>query len=237
MVWQYNARAIPLVVAAAISLTLAFFAVRHPRATGATAFLVLMLALAWWSLGNALELSSVGLSPRRFWLAFQYVGIVVVPSAWLAVTLHYTGRNDWLTRRNLGLLAIEPALALLLNWTNEHHALFYTSLRLIGVGDATHFRLTYGLAFWLHTAYSYGLLLAGALLLVQALRRAPSFYRGQSLAALIGAALSWTANILHLAQVNPFSDVDLTSYAFTFAGLAVGWGIFRFRLLEILLAR
>jgi hypothetical protein len=44
MVWQYTAGAIPLLLAAAISLALASFAARRRRAP---AFVVLMLALAW----------------------------------------------------------------------------------------------------------------------------------------------------------------------------------------------
>ncbi len=55
----------------------------------------------------------------------QYLGIVCVPPLWLSLTVQYTGREHWLSRRNLALLAIIPLLTLALVWTNEMHGLIW----------------------------------------------------------------------------------------------------------------
>jgi PAS domain-containing protein len=67
----------------------------------------------------------------------EYLGIAIVPTAWLALALQYTGREKWLTRRNLALLAIEPFVTLLLAWTNELHQRGRLTGHLIVLRDIT----------------------------------------------------------------------------------------------------
>jgi PAS domain S-box-containing protein len=233
MHWQFTPYTLPLLIAAAISATIAFCVWRRRRAPGATPLVLLMLAVAEWSLGYALELGSTGLLVKIFWVRLQYLGIVTVSVMWLAFTLQYTGREKWLTRRNLALVTIEPFVTLLLVWTNDVHHLFYRSVRLDTSGSFSVLDLTYGLWFWVNAAYSYLLLLLGAFLLIQALVRSPHLYRGQAGALLGGVLAPWVGNALYISGLNPFPHLDLTPFAFTLTGLAMTWGLFHFRLLDI----
>ncbi|HID64984.1 MAG TPA: ATP-binding protein [Anaerolineae bacterium] len=147
--WQYTPYVLPLVIAAALSAALALFVVRRRRfISGAVPFVLLMLAIVWWSLGYALELGSAALAAKIFWAKVQYLSIVTVPIAWLACALQYTGRGRWLTSRNLILLAIEPFVTLLLVWTNDVHRLFYSSTGLDASGSFSALDLAYGPWFW-----------------------------------------------------------------------------------------
>ena len=67
MHWQYHPFLWPLVVAAAISIGLSLFAWRRRWAPGAVPFTLLMLAVAWWSVGYALELGSADLEAKVIW--------------------------------------------------------------------------------------------------------------------------------------------------------------------------
>jgi hypothetical protein len=67
-------------------------------------FLVAMLALAWWSLASVLEHASQGLAAKTLYVKMSYLGIVTLPTAWLAFTLQYADREEWLTRRNVAML-------------------------------------------------------------------------------------------------------------------------------------
>src|SRR5690349_22216022 len=71
---------------------------------GAPAFVWLALAVAEWVLTYALELGTDNQSRKIFYAQIQYVGIALVPLAWLAFTLQYTGKRAWLTRARLALL-------------------------------------------------------------------------------------------------------------------------------------
>jgi len=231
--WQYTPYVLPLLVAAAISAALALYAWRRRPAPGATPFALLMVAVAEWSLGNALELGSTDLLTKGFWTKIEFLGVTAVPVLWLAFALQHTGREKWLTTRNLVLLAIEPLVTLLLHWTNEVHGLIARDVRLDTSGSFPVLDLTYGAGFWVYIAYSYLLLLLGTFLLLQALIRSPRLYRGQAGAVLIAALAPWAGNVLYISGLSPFPYLDLTPFAFTITGLAVAWGLFRFRLLDI----
>ena len=229
--WQYNSYVLLLVIAAALSVTLAFFAWRRRPASGATPLVLLMLVVAEWSLAYALEVGSPNLQTKHFWAQMQYLGIVTVPVAWLAFVLQYTGRGKWLTRRNMAVLAVEPLLILLLVQTNDGHKLIWRDTSLIASGFPLSY--TYGAGFSVNIAYSYLLLLIGAFLLLQSLARSPRVYRGQAAVMLIGALAPWVGNALYVFGLSPFPHLDLTPFAFTLTGLLVTWGLFRFRLLDI----
>ncbi len=223
----------PLIITALVSAALVLFAWRRRTAPGALSFAAMMLAVAWWSVGYMLELGSIHLSGKLFWTSFNFVAIVVVPVALLAFALQYTGREQWLTRRNLILLSIEPLITLLLAWTNDAHHLFRTDAKLAVIGSFSALDPTYGIWFWVHAVYSYVLNLISMVLLIRALVRSSRLYRGQAIAVLVGMLAPWMGNVVYLSGLSPFPHLDPTPFAFTISGLAMSFGFFRFRLLDI----
>jgi len=97
---------------------------------GIAPFSILMLAVAVWSLGYALELAGADVPTKLFWLNIEYLGIVIVPAAWFTLALQYTGRTKWLAPRLLVLLSIEPLITLVLVWTNDIHHLIHAKVGL-----------------------------------------------------------------------------------------------------------
>ncbi len=232
MHWQYTPYILPLLAAAAISAALAFYAWRRRSAPGVAPFILLMLAVAEWSLGSALRLASADLATKLLWAKVRYVGILVVPSAWLILILRFTNRDKWLARRNVALLTVEPVVILLLAWTNEWHSLIWSHVGLKPSGDLLVWHATHGAAFWVHTVYSYSLFLIGMLLLVQTLTRSPHLYRAQAGALIVGGLAPLAGNVLSTFRLTPF-PLDLTPFCFTAAGVVAAWALFRFRLLDI----
>ena len=55
----------------------------------------------------------------------------------------------------------------------------------------------------------------------------------QVAAVLIGLLAPWAGNAIYLFGLNPFSHLDLTSFAFIIMGIAVFWGLFRFQFLDV----
>lgn len=233
MAWQYNLVLIPLILSVVASSTLALLAWYRRSAPGALPFAIMMTGVAWWSLGYAMELGSLELAAKIFWSNWNFAAITIIPVAWLAFALQYIGRGAWLTRRNVVLLVIEPALVVLLAWTNGVHGLFRSSVVLDTGSPIAVLGVTYGPAFWIHATYSYVLLLLGTILLLQAFRRAPRLYRGQVGVMLVGALFPWIANALHIFGLGPVQYLDLTPFAFMLTGIAIAWGLFRFQLLDV----
>ncbi len=225
-----------MIASAVVSTALAYFAWHRRPAPGATSFCLLMLAVAEWSLGYALELASTDLSTTIFWDNMAWLGAAFAPTLWFAFALQYTDQARWLTRRNVAILAIEPLITLLLVWTNGFHGLISSNIRVDTSGSFSALVVTYGPWYWINIAYSYLLLFLGAILiclLIQTLKRSAHLYRGQAGALLIAVAAPWLGNALTIFGLSPFPHLDLTPFAFTVTGVGMASSLFRFRLLDI----
>src|SRR6266487_2858592 len=237
MRWQFTPYVLPVIVSAVVSLALARSAWHRRPAPGAASFCLLMLAVAEWSLGYAMELISPDLQIALFWDNISWLGAVCAPTLWLAFVLQYTGRARWLTRRSLAILVVEPLVTLLLVWTNEFHGLIEGNISWYTSGSFSALNMTYGVWYWINIAYSYLLLFISAILiciLIQTLIRSAHLYLGQATALLIAVLAPWVGNALTVFGLNPFPELDLTPFAFTITGLALAWSLFRFRLLDII---
>jgi PAS domain S-box-containing protein len=225
---------LPLIAGVALSLGVAFFAWRRRHVSGALALALLMLAVAEWSAGYVLELTSASVPAKLFWIKVQYVGIVSAPLAWLAFALGYAGRMQWLRRRNLGLLALVPLMTVLVTCTNGQHHLMIRQAALDTQGPFPMLDLARGPWFWVHATYSYLLLFIGTTAFVYQVLSSPRVYRGQVIVLLIGALIPWMANALYILEISPLPNLDLTSFAFTLSGLVAMWALFRLRLLDVI---
>jgi diguanylate cyclase (GGDEF)-like protein/PAS domain S-box-containing protein len=216
-----------------ISAALAAYAWRRRAIPGTTAFFALLLSVAEWSFSYALELGSSSLASKLFWAKVEYLGIVIVPAAWLVFSLQYSGHIQKLSRRALAALALMPTITLLLVWTNHLHGLIWSSLQLDPGGSILALSLRYGAGFWIHTLYSYLLILAGTLVLLRFYLLSRVLYRQQIKIVLAAAFVPWLSNALYIFRLNPIPSLDLTPFAFTVTGILFAWGSLRLQFLDI----
>ena len=233
MQWLESPYPVALLVAASLSASLAFVAWRRRGAPGATPLVVLALAVAIWQAGYAIETASTGVSAKILWAKVEYLGIVTMSTAWLAVTLQYSGRGEWLTRRNLALLSLVPLATLVLAWTNGSHDLIWSDVTLEASGSLVVGRFDHGPAFWAFGTYSYLLMMAGVMILGETLLRSPELYWRQSTALLVSALAPWASNWIFALRLGPVSLIDPTPFAFVISVVALGWALTRSRLLDI----
>lgn len=222
-----------LIVGALTALGLTWHGLRVRAVPGATMFAVSQGAVFVWSLSALVAYLSVDLDHKVFWTNLQYFGITLVPMSWLVFVLQYTGHGSWLNRRLLALLCIHPVVTLVLVWTNPWHHLFRQRVWLDVSGPMPILGFKMGPAFWVHTVYSYLLLLFAAYLLVLTHVQALRVYRRQTLALLIAVLGPWAANVATLSGMAPLTYLDITPLAFAVSGVAVGFGLLRQRLLDL----
>jgi PAS domain S-box-containing protein len=203
------------------------------QAPGAVPLAVLVSAVALWSLAYMFSLAGTTLAAQLFWVNLALVGIVLVPGSWLAFALIYSGQGAWLSGRRLLLLMIMPLATLAVAWTNEQHHLFRSGVYLVNTGSFVVLETMFGPLFWIHTAYSYLLLLLGSLLMARSLFRMSPSYRKQAGGLLIGLITTWVGNALYLSGLSPFAHLDLTPFALGISGLALTWDLLRFGLFEL----
>ncbi len=234
MSFYYTPYSLLYFLSAAVSTGLFLYGWQRRHAPGGKAFLVFLLGVIIWATGNGLELNSVDLSAKIFWANIEYTGAVTLPFAWTIFALQYTGQMSRVKARHFVILAIIPLTTLIIAWTNGSHGLLRRNIQLFDNGSFSVVSKTYGPWFWVHLVYSYALLAFGVFIILNLLLRAHRLYRRQAFALLFAAIAPWLGNALYVLKILPNPRLDLTPPLFTLTGLAMAWGFFRFRFLDLL---
>ncbi|NTU80272.1 MAG: PAS domain-containing protein [Chloroflexales bacterium] len=235
MTWYYTPYAVAPAMAALICMAMAAMVWRRRGLPLVRAFLSLLAGTAIWCLFNTFELSNATLVGKVLLSQLRYIGIIVVPFAWLAFALIYTGRERWLSWRTFALpvaLQVPFAVAIV---TNDLHHLVWMPLELQYDAAAGLYYLAggFGPLWYSHAAISYTLTLVGTVLIFRSLLRSPPLYRSQAVALLVGVLLPWVASVLFVTGHSPLPNVDITPIAFAFSGVALAIGITRFQMLKV----
>ena len=233
MQWLESPIPVALLIAATLSASLVPVAWRRRGSPGATPLTILASAVVVWQVGYGLETASVGETAKILWAKVQYVGVVAVSTSWLAVTLHYSGRSEWLAPRHILTLSLVPLATLILVWTNDAHHLVWSDVTLETSGSLVVARYDHGVAFWASGTYFYLLMLGGVMVLGDTTLRSPTLYWRQSTALLLSAVAPWVSNWVFVLRLGPASLIDPTPFAFVVSFVALGWAVTRSRLLDI----
>ncbi len=217
-------------VAAGLDVAAALWVWRRRGAVGRVSLVVLLASAAVWCGAYALELVTTSKPVQEFWGSAEYIGTTVLPVAWLAFVLEYTGRADQLSRRLLALLAIEPVVVWTLLLIPSTHDLIRT-FPAGAVSDPPTVLL--GPVYWLHFAYTNALIGIGTVLLVGRLLRVSAFYRRQSISLLAAVLVPLLGNLASSLELPLARDYDPTPVAVTIGALVLVWGVFRYRLLDL----
>lgn len=234
MTWQSNPYSLPLLISALVTSVLAIYVWRRKKRGGTGIFAFLLTAVTLWTVSYALEWGLETRAATVFWAKFTYMGIVAIPVFWFLFVEIYLGRERMLSKGKLALLSLIPVLILIAVWTNEHHSLFWTSVRLEVYGDYLGFRATYGVLFWVHVIYAYSLLLHTVYLIIGHIPNAEGFYQNQLIVMLVGVSFPWVSSLLYVFGLRPFAGFDLTPMAFSITGVVVTWGLFRYKFLDVM---
>lgn len=233
MPWQYTPYTLPLAASAALALFLAAFLWHRRARPGATALSALMLSVATWCAGYALEMARVALADKVFWACVQYIGVALVPTFFLLFVLRYT-RGPAVPLPNWARwLALEPPLVLAFVWTDRWHQLYWSEKSILDTAGFGVLVVEPGPLYHLHVVYAYIMLLSGTVLLYRMARRGPKEYRRRLFVVLSSCAAPWLGNALYMTGLSPFPHLDLTPFAFGLTGLGATWALRRFELLEL----
>lgn len=219
---------------AVIAYGIAVFSWRRRRAgEWAQSFTVLACAVGFWSMTYGFEVASMSLPQKVFWAKLGYLGIVTVPVAWFIFALQYTSRGHLLSTKRVAAFFIIPFFTLLFVFSNEYHGQIWSSIGLDSSGPVPVMDTTHGIWFWIHSAYSYLLIIGGSLLMLQMFVRYPKAYRRQNATLLIGSMLPLIANAIFITGILPLPSLDFTTLAFTISALLMANAIFRYQLFDM----
>jgi signal transduction histidine kinase len=227
-VFLYN---VANLIASLITAAISGYSARTPDSPASKPLAVLTAGGSLWGASVVIQNVSDVYIWSRIGVQLAYIGITVGVTGWIAFSLAMTNREEWLTRRTIALLVIEPIVINVLGATTEllGHGLFWTS---IGPSSSAINGVTseWGVFFFVHTVYMYLGILFGTLLLVHYAIGARDVYRWQAVAILTAVAGPWTGSILFLSGIVP---LDLGPVGYVVAGTCLFWAIYRYRLMDL----
>jgi PAS domain S-box-containing protein len=205
---------------------------RHRRASAGASLAVMLAAAGWWALAYALELGSTRLPARLFWGDAKWLGIALLPPAFYAFVMQYTGRERLVNRRTMAALAVVPVATIALLAVPATHDLVRYYPR-GAEADPTGAIAQVGPLFWPFLVYANLVVWGSTALFVWTLMRLSRRYWRQSLVLIVAVLLPSVANVAHNLNLGPFRQVEPTPFLFVLTGAVFVWGLFRFRLLDL----
>lgn len=219
-----------LVATVTVGVSCGLLAWRERPEPGSTPLVVLLAGQCWWSATLVFRIEAPTLAAKAFWVDVSWIGVAVIPVAWLFFSLEYAGYTEFTTRRHYALFSIVPVITVILALTGEFHDLVYVSSRLVQQDGVALLHRTPGLWYWVIAVYTYLLGALGVIPLLQLVSSDIGLFRGQSLALLVGILAPWVTNVLFLIGLSPTGPVDPTPIAFAVSGVAYLGALTRFQL-------
>ncbi|MBS1196847.1 MAG: diguanylate cyclase with sensor [Proteobacteria bacterium] len=236
MQFVFNSYVFLLILASAVTLSLAVFSWFRHDSTEARAFFYALLSITIISLSAVFSVLSTSPEAADFWLSkMRFIGVVCAPIAFLVFILAYDHRLYLLSARRRWLLLALPCITLIVVFTNDMHGLFIERISYQQYGDFI-FRNAWkpGKWFWVHTLYCYALLTYIAYFLFRKIQNTQYPWRGQAILMFIGSLFPVLTNLISLLQIIPGPALDLTSFGLTATSLTFFWALYHYRLLHIL---
>lgn len=220
-------------LASIVNLFLAVYVLYYRRNNpGARFFSGLIVTTTLYSLTYAFELLSPTVQDIIMFLRIEYLGISFLPAMWLLLILQYTGYDRLLTKSMLVCVFFIPVLTLVIHYTNAWHHLFYTEVGMLKANGLSIALLKKGFWYWIHITHLYFCFFLGNLLLLKMFFRVSGSYKLQTLSMSIGSLLPLLGNVVYLAGYSPWG-MDFSPVMLAFSVPIYAWGLFSFRLFEL----
>ena len=171
---------------------------------------------------------------KLFWSNAKFVFVTTLPVFWLMLARVFSKNRQQISGKRLALLFIVPAITVLLISVNRWHFLVFREMALEDMGFFTTISRSYGTWFWIHTTYSYALVVSGVVLFLRCIFRNRGPLRVQATIMAIGSVFPFVFNAFYLSNPDAFYHLDFTPVVFAITGVVYWVGLFRYRLLDLI---
>ena len=200
---------------------------------GGIAFGLTMLSISLWLLFRVFEGATDDYATKIFWAKFEYWGITTLPINYFIFASRFSRQDKWITKKNLALIFLIPAITIILAYTNEYHGLIWKEIYPSTIPGVDNLVYVHGLFFWIYWIYSYILLIWGVYRLVRVFLNFSKLYRFQGLLLIVATLIPWVGNLLYILNLSPIKGMDLTPVGLSFTGLFIAILIYRGQIFEV----
>lgn len=215
-----------LSVALALAAVFLTYCLSHRQYRCAVPLAVMFAGVAIWVGSDLVQIYFAGESAVSFKQALRLFGAEVTVIGIVLLGLEYTGREEFINRKTIGLLSIEPILLLGLVLSPSRDLLFETTA---AASAPWGYELVRTPLYAVHLAYSYTLVLVAVGMLLHMMVLSRFSYQRQLLALVVAISVPLLANISFNAGL---TALDLAPVSFFLTATVLMYATFRLRLLD-----
>ena len=224
----------PFFFASVIALGLAISALKRKRSAASFYFTLCMVAAGIWSMSSGLHLMVEGFGAKLFWADSKFLFVASLPVFWLLLALSFSKNREPIKPKTIALLLVFPVLTVLMVATNSWHHLVFKAVTPLVTDRFVSISRDYGPWFWMHTAYSYALIVTGVGIFIRCFVQSKGHLRSQAIVMAGGSLIPFVFNAVYLSNQAAFYYLDFTPVAFAATGVFYFYGLFKFRMLDLM---
>ena len=224
---------LPYLGSLALSLGVLYYAWQRRQVKGVNAYVWYVTGQTLWVFGFIVELLSLEMAGKIFWDGFQWLAGLFYVVAFPVFAVQYSEHPVKNPLRLFRLSFVVPVLFTILLMTDNIHHLIYANPRL--VPETPFPELTYDFT-WLiygYALYSYAIMFWGTGLLLRRFFRTHDLYRTQTAIIIFGFLIPVVGTILTLFNIQIAPQRDATPFTSAIANLVIAWGLFQYKLFEV----
>ncbi len=214
------------VITLTLSVAFLYYCLNRLDRRGAVSLVVMFVGVGFWVTSDLIQFAT-GTDPLAWGgMALRLIGVELSAIGALLLGLEYTGRDKYITRTLIAVLAIQPILVVGLSISPYQYLLFEAEP---AAGTLWGWELVPGPLWMVHVLYSYALIYLGLGMLAHMMWRAEYGYRIQAFAILFAIAIPFVANISFNFG---FVAIDPTPASFLTTAAVLMYATFRMRLMD-----
>ncbi|MBM3777578.1 MAG: hypothetical protein FJW23_04960 [Acidimicrobiia bacterium] len=203
------------------------------REPGGTALCLMLYAVSFWAICDAIELQMPTVAARQLVAQVQYLGVAAVAPLFLHTAWALAGGRRRTLRRYRLVVWGPSALSVLVAWTNPWHGWLWASIE-PPVSGSPFALYRYGWWLWLLMAQHYVLMGVAAIVLLRAMRRVWKDFRRSMAVVLVAVTLPWVGNLVSNLKLGPWPGLDWLALSLAVSGPLLAWVVLRGGLLDLL---
>lgn len=192
----------------------------------------LMLSISGWAFFQFLNLVVPSIAMKEVIHYCLFIAIILTPLNFFNFVYSYVAIPDkGGFHELLQILFVVPVINLLMLLTNSMHQLFFTNFRLREIGPYKQLFSDFGVFFWVHTAFSYLVILLSIALLTYEYISNRLYFKKQILLLIAGSISPIIFNLIFLLDIDA-SLYDLTPVSLLLSGVLFGYAINKFQIFK-----
>ena len=222
---SYNIFFILSMFIAVLMAVMAYITFSSRHESGAKSFSATLGGIAVYAFFYSLQVSASDLATIMTYFKLSYIGISLLPSAFLYFALCYTHSEYRHSNIVKGLIFVLPAINLVLAVTNPAN-LYFSNIHTLDAGSHIAIQFKREILYWIYSAYIFGSITLSITLMTKMYLLASSSHRAQILMVISGTLVPLVLYVFFLMDVTP-RGLDPHPFAFTITGIFIAIALWR----------